>query len=63
MKDVLYRVWIITVSDKGFKGEREDQSGQVIREIVENAGYTTAGYTLLPDEQSDIENELINSFF
>jgi molybdenum cofactor synthesis domain-containing protein len=59
MSEVLYRVWIITASDKGFKAQREDQSGQVIREIVENAGYIVSGYTLLPDDQSGIENELI----
>ncbi len=29
-----YRVAIITVSDKGSKGQREDLSGKVIEEIV-----------------------------
>ena len=52
------RVWIITASDKGFKGEREDISGNVAREITAAAGYSFAGYTLLADEQADIENEL-----
>jgi hypothetical protein len=31
----MYKVGIITASDKGFKGEREDISGKTIREIVE----------------------------
>jgi len=53
-----YRVWIITASDKGFQGEREDISGNVAREIAEAAGYSIAGYTLLADEQAEIENEL-----
>jgi len=53
-----YRVWIITASDKGFSGEREDQSGQVIREIAAAAGYDVAGYTLLPDDQAGLEHEL-----
>jgi molybdenum cofactor synthesis domain-containing protein len=57
-KEVLYRVWIITASDKGVRGEREDRSGVVIREIAEAAGYVVAGYTLLGDEQMEIENEL-----
>jgi len=53
-----YRVWIITASDKGSKGEREDISGNVTREIAEAAGFSCAGYTLLADEQAEIENEL-----
>jgi molybdenum cofactor synthesis domain-containing protein len=53
-----YRVWIITASDRGFRGEREDQSGPAIREIAASAGYTVSGYTLLPDDQDGIEKEL-----
>jgi len=53
-----YRVWIITASDKSFKGEREELSSPIIREIVINAGYNIAGYTLLPDTQVELENEL-----
>ena len=58
-KEPLYRAWIITASDKCFNGEREDKSGKVVKEIAESAGYTIAGCTLLADEQTDIENELI----
>ena len=35
----MYKVAIITLSDKGARGEREDVSGRVIREMVEAAGY------------------------
>ena len=57
-KDALYRVWIITASDKCFSGGREDKSSQVIRNIINKAGYTEAGYTLLSDDQDSLENEL-----
>ena len=30
----MYKVAIITASDKGYAGEREDKSGSVIEEIV-----------------------------
>ena len=30
----MFTVGIITSSDKGYRGEREDKSGQVIEEIV-----------------------------
>jgi len=53
-----YRVWVITSSDKGFKGEREDLSGPLVAGIAAKAGYTAAGYTLLPDEQEEMEKEL-----
>jgi molybdenum cofactor synthesis domain-containing protein len=52
------RVWIITASDKGSQGEREDKGGPVIRELVVCAGYTVMGNTLLSDDQSGLENEL-----
>jgi len=56
--EVLYRVWIITSSDKGFRGEREDLTVPVIREIISQAGYNEAGYKLLPDDQAGLEKEL-----
>ena len=53
-----YRVAIITLSDKGARGEREDQSGPLIREIAGAAGYVTVSYVILPDEQELLETEL-----
>ena len=53
-----YRVWIITSSDKSSRGEREDLSAPVIREIIATAGYCDAGYTLLSDDEAGIEKEL-----
>jgi molybdenum cofactor synthesis domain-containing protein len=53
-----YRVWIITASDKGSKGQREDASAPAIRAITESAGYTTAGYTLLPDDRAALAGEM-----
>jgi molybdenum cofactor synthesis domain-containing protein len=53
-----YRVAIITVSDKGSRGEREDKSGPLIRESVEAAGHQAGSYTILPDEQELLEKEM-----
>ena len=58
MSNEAYRAAIITASDKGSKGEREDASGKLISEMMENAGYTIASYAILPDEQVVIEREL-----
>lgn len=47
----MIRVAIITASDSGYRGEREDVSGKVIQEIAEANGYQVVSTTLLPDEQ------------
>jgi molybdenum cofactor synthesis domain-containing protein len=53
-----YRVWVLTASDRGERGEREDKSGQLAQEIAEGAGFVRSGYTLLSDDQEGIEREL-----
>ena len=54
------RAAVLTLSDKGSKGEREDKSGPLIVKLLMEAGYDIAGQALLPDEQCEIEAELIN---
>ncbi len=55
----MYRAGIVTLSDKGAAGEREDVSGAVIREILENAGFEVVSYKLLADEGEDLKEELM----
>ncbi len=50
---------IITLSDKGSKGEREDQSGSIIKEMLKNIGAEVKLYDILPDEKELIKNRLI----
>ena len=45
------RVAIITSSDSGYRGEREDLSGPVIKEMVENTGYEVISMEILPDDK------------
>ena len=45
------RVAIITSSDTGYRGEREDLSGPAIKEIVEREGYEDVSMDILPDDQ------------
>ncbi len=51
---------IITVSDKGSVGQREDLSGEVIRNIMTKAGYEVKEKIILPDEVKDISAALID---
>ena len=46
------RAAVITSSDSGFRGEREDVSGQVICEILEREGYQVVYQKILPDERA-----------
>jgi len=50
----MIRTAIITLSDKGSKGEREDESGMVIREMVSTIGADVRHYEVLPDERPRI---------
>lgn len=54
-----YQVAVVTLSDKGFSGEREDKSGPVLTEMLQHAGYEVVETLILPDEQKKIETELI----
>ncbi len=55
----MYKVGIITASDKGSRGEREDLSAQVIREEAAKIGGKVLEYAIVPDEQELIQNKLI----
>ena len=52
------RAAILTLSDSGAAGRREDQSGPVIRELLEAAGYEVVHTALLPDGREPLASEL-----
>ncbi|MDR0827178.1 MAG: MogA/MoaB family molybdenum cofactor biosynthesis protein [Desulfovibrio sp.] len=54
----MYPTAILTISDKGYAGEREDRSGAAAREIVEAHGCAVVHYAVLPDERAMIADEL-----
>ncbi len=55
-----WRVAILTASDKGSRGEREDTSAQVIRELVEEELHgDIIEYRIVPDEMDEIMAALI----
>jgi molybdopterin adenylyltransferase len=53
------KIGILTVSDKGARGEREDLSGPAIREMIEAAGGEVVRTKIVPDEQEEIRMVLI----
>lgn len=56
----MIKVAIITVSDKGAAGEREDLSGRVIEEMVEKIDGKIVFYDIIPDQFGKIKETLFN---
>lgn len=54
----MFQAAIITASDKGSRGQREDVSGQVVKEILEKNGYTVVQQLILPDVRQLLADEM-----
>ena len=54
----MFTASVITVSDKGFRGEREDTAGPLAAQMLREAGYEVIAQSIVPDEQALIEAEL-----
>ena len=55
----MFKAAVITVSDKGSAGTREDLGGPLVREMLENDGYDVIYTAIVPDEQELIAKEFI----
>lgn len=55
-----YTAAVITVSDKGYRGERVDTSGPNLVEILKDKGFTVAYTAIVPDEAEQIKAALIH---
>lgn len=53
-----YTAAVITISDKGYRGEREDTSGPNLVEILKAHGYEVAYTAIVPDDAGMIQAEL-----
>mgnify|MGYP002732955237 CR=1 FL=1 len=54
-----YQAAVITLSDKGARGERKDESGLAIVKRLTDAGYEVIETLLLPDDGQQLKAELI----
>lgn len=54
-----YTAAVITVSDKGWRGERADASGPVLCDILKENGFEVVYTAIVPDEMDAIQAELI----
>ena len=60
MAEINWTAAVITVSDKGFIGEREDTSGPALCEMLRQDGWEIIRTTIVPDEKEQISRELIH---
>lgn len=49
-----YTFGVLTLSDKGSRGEREDTSGRMLCDLLQGEGYELAQYLVIPDREEDI---------
>ena len=60
MADLCFKACVLTVSDKGAAGEREDRSGAAIREMLSGAGIEVLCSDVVPDEREAITAKLVD---
>lgn len=58
MSNKVYRAGVITASDKGAAGEREDISGSMLKDILAQSGYSILSYCVLPDDHDALAAEM-----
>ena len=55
----MFTAGILTISDKGSRGERQDKSGEAIREILFRTDFRIVNYDIVPDEKELVIEKLI----
>jgi molybdenum cofactor synthesis domain-containing protein len=61
MKELIYTATVLTISDKGSVGLREDTAGPAACALLEGAGFTVNSVAILPDEAEQISAALIHA--
>jgi molybdopterin adenylyltransferase len=51
---------VITVSDKGYRGQRKDRSGKYIIDYFKKKGWRIVDYAIVPDEKKIIKKKLLD---
>ena len=55
---MVYSARVITVSDRSFRGERTDEGGPAVAELLKSAEYAVDKIVVVPDEIAQIEQAL-----
>ncbi len=54
----MYKVAVLTISDKCSKGQREDKSGEIVQDLVKKLPGEVVKYEFIPDEPEMIKEKL-----
>ena len=54
----MYTAAVITISDKGYRGEREDTSGPNLVRLLQEKDFSVTYTAIIPDEREQIKAEL-----
>lgn len=54
----MYTAIVITVSDKGYAGQRQDEAGPAVCRLLEESGFEIREQHMVPDDQKVIEELL-----
>ncbi|MDB9822932.1 MogA/MoaB family molybdenum cofactor biosynthesis protein [Deltaproteobacteria bacterium] len=57
--DKTFKAGVLTISDRGSRGERRDESGETAAGMLEEAGYTLANRMIVPDDLRQIADTII----
>ena len=52
---------VVTISDSGFAGQREDTSGPALAGVLEREGFDVSGYALVPDSRERVIDTLLGA--
>jgi molybdenum cofactor synthesis domain-containing protein len=55
----MFTIGVLTISDKGSRGERQDKSGEAIREVLSGTDVSIVHYDMVPDEKELIVEKLV----
>ena len=55
----MFKAAILTASDRGARGEREDKSGRVIEDTIIRLGGNVVDYAVVPDDLDSIREKLM----
>lgn len=56
----MYKVALLTISDKCSQGKREDESGRIVKELIKKLPGEVVRYEIIPDEPDMIKAKLID---
>ncbi|MEK6728309.1 MAG: MogA/MoaB family molybdenum cofactor biosynthesis protein [Candidatus Omnitrophota bacterium] len=56
----MYKVAVLTISDRCSKGIREDESGKIAQELIKNLPAKIVKYEIIPDEPEMIKEKIVD---